>query len=60
MEKVVEIFGWIATNYQTVLASLVLILSGVIGVCMLIPGEQPEKTLQKIVDFIKKFSVKSE
>jgi hypothetical protein len=45
-------------HYQEVLAALVAILSGLIGIFMVIPGDQPEKTLQAIVDFIKKFSIK--
>lgn len=35
-----------------------LILTGLIGIAMLIPGEQPEKALQSVLDFIKKFSKK--
>lgn len=38
--------------------SLALVLTGLIGVFMLIPGDQPEKSLQKALDFIKKFSKK--
>lgn len=34
------------------------VLLALISVCLLIPGEQPEKFLQSIVDFISKFSRK--
>lgn len=34
------------------------LLTAVIAVCQLIPGDQPEKTLQTIVDFLSKFSRK--
>lgn len=34
------------------------LLTAVIAVCQLIPGDQPEKTLQAIVDFLSKFSRK--
>lgn len=37
---------------------LVLVLTGLIGLSMLIPGDQPEKALQSILDVIKKFSKK--
>jgi hypothetical protein len=37
---------------------LVLVLTGLIGISMMIPGEQPEKALQSILDVIKKFSKK--
>jgi glutaminase len=40
------------------LGAAVLILSGVIVIAEIIPGEQPEKTLYKVVDFLKKFSKK--
>jgi hypothetical protein len=41
-----------------VLSAIIGLLSAVIAVCLLIPGEQPEKALQAIVDFLKKFSRK--
>lgn len=40
------------TGYST------MILAGLIGICLIIPGEQPEKALQKALDFLKKFSKK--
>jgi hypothetical protein len=43
---------------QDVISSLVLVLTGLIGISLLIPGEQPEKALQAVLDFIKKFSKK--
>lgn len=51
-----EVITWILMNYQTVIASVVAVLGGIITVAMLIPGEQPEAALQKVVDFIKKWS----
>lgn len=36
----------------------VAILSALIALFLVIPGEQPEKTLQAIVDFLAKFSKK--
>ena len=50
--------SWIIAHWQEVLGAVTAILSGIIAVFMLIPGDAPEKQLQKIVDFIKKFSVK--
>lgn len=40
------------------IASIAGVLTALIGLFMLIPGEQPEKTLQAIVDIISKFSRK--
>lgn len=34
------------------------VLMAVIALCLVIPGEQPEKSLQKAVDFLSKFSRK--
>jgi hypothetical protein len=34
------------------------VLLPLIALCMVIPGEQPEKALQAVVDFIAKFSKK--
>lgn len=58
MEKVMEVFAWIMANYEAVLAAVMALLSGIIAVALLIPGQEPERTLQKIVDFLKKFSKK--
>ena len=45
-----DIFAWVG--------ALVALLSAVIAVASLIPGDEPENTLQKIVDFLAKFSKK--
>lgn len=49
---------WLLANWQNVLAALNALLLGVIAICVMIPGEQPEKFLQGVVDFIAKFSRK--
>lgn len=41
-----------------ILAAAVAVLSAVIAVSLLIPGEQPEKALQAVLDFLKKISKK--
>jgi hypothetical protein len=45
-----DMFAWVG--------ALVALLSAVIAVASLIPGDEPENTLQKIVDFLSKFSRK--
>ena len=45
-----DVFAWVG--------ALVALLSAVIAVASLIPGEEPEATLTKIVSVISKFSVK--
>lgn len=45
-----DMFAW--------LGALVALLSAVIAVASLIPGDEPEATLTKIVSFLSKFSRK--
>jgi len=45
-----DLFAWVG--------ALVALLSAVIAVASLIPGDKPEATLTKIVSVISKFSVK--
>jgi hypothetical protein len=42
----------------TWIGAVTALLSAVIVVAQLIPGDEPENTLQKIVDFLAKFSRK--
>jgi hypothetical protein len=43
---------------QEVLSQIVVIITALIAIAMIIPGAEPETTLQKVLDFIKKFSKK--
>lgn len=52
------IIGYLAANGASIVAAVNGALGGLIGVCLLIPGDQPEKALQGIVDFLSKFSKK--
>ena len=45
-----DVFAWVG--------ALVALLSAVIAVASLIPGDEPEATLTKIVSFLSKFSKK--
>lgn len=45
-----DVFAWVG--------ALVALLSAVIAIASLIPGDEPEATLQKVVDFLSKFSRK--
>lgn len=46
----VDLFAW--------LGAITALLTAVIAIAQLIPGDQPEKFLQSVVDFISKFSRK--
>ncbi len=53
-----EVVSFVVAHYQEILAAVTLVLTGVIGIALLIPGDQPEKALQAVVSFIAKFSRK--
>lgn len=53
-----EIVQWLAAHWAEVLVALIALLHAVIGVALIIPGPEPENTLQKVVDFLTKFSKK--
>ena len=58
MEQIIQAVKAVIQYGPDLVASVVAILSGVIGISLLIPGEQPEKALQAVVDFLSKFSKK--
>lgn len=58
MEWIVDAGKFLTENWPIILAAINGILAGIIAIAMMIPGEEPEKTLQAIVDFISKFSKK--
>jgi hypothetical protein len=45
-----DVFAWVG--------AVVALLSAVIAIASLIPGDQPEKFLQSVVDVLSKFSKK--
>ena len=45
-----DVFAWVG--------ALVALLSAVIAIASLIPGDEPEATLTKVVSFLSKFSRK--
>jgi len=60
MQKVLEIAQWLIANYQMIITLMIGLLTAIIAIALVIPGPQPEAFLQKIVDFLKKFSKKPE
>jgi uncharacterized membrane protein len=53
-----EIINNILTNWQSYLGALSAVLVAAIAVASLVPGDQPEKALQAVVDVISRFSRK--
>lgn len=58
MDAIIPIGEWIIAHWQDLLSAAIAVLLAAIAVAMLVPGDQPEKLLYKIVDFLKKFSRK--
>lgn len=58
MNSVMTLVNFVIANFQPILTATIGALTGIIGISLLIPGDQPEKALQSIVDFISKFSKK--
>lgn len=54
MDSLLAILGQI----PLILGQAAVAISALIALFMLIPGEEPEKSLQKLLDVIKKFSKK--
>lgn len=49
---------WFVKNWSIIAGAIASILAGVIAICLLIPGEQPEKFLQSVLNVLKKISNK--
>lgn len=58
MDAVMGYLQMLIANWEVIVASLVMIVNGLIAIALLIPGDQPEKALQGVVDFLAKFSRK--
>lgn len=58
MEAAKNVIGFLIANYEVLIGGSVAALSGVVAIALVIPGEQPEKALLGVVNFLKKFSKK--
>jgi len=58
MEKALEVVKLAIAMGPEIIAAVVALLSGIIAVSLLIPGEQPEKALKAIVALLEKISKK--
>lgn len=58
MAGLLEWFNWAVLNGPNFVTALLAVLSSLIALSLLIPGDQPEKALQSAVDFLAKFSLK--
>jgi hypothetical protein len=53
-----QYIAWLIENFQPLIVALNGALVAVIALFLIIPGDQPEKFLQGIVNFLGKFSAK--
>lgn len=53
-----SVVAWILANYQTVIVDTNAVVLALIALFTVIPGEQPEKFLHGVAEFLGKFSNK--
>lgn len=53
-----SLIQFFVNHWQEILNAIVLLLTAFIATALIIPGDQPEKFLQAVVDFLKKLSIK--
>lgn len=56
MENLISIL--VGQDWLAWVGALTALFGAIIAIAQLIPGDEPERTLQKIVDFLSKFSRK--
>lgn len=56
MENLISLVA--SQDWLAWLGAVTALLGAIIAIAQLIPGDEPENTLQKIVDFLAKFSRK--
>lgn len=56
METIISLVA--SQDWLAWLGAITALLGAIIAIAQLIPGEQPEKSLQAVVDFLSKFSRK--
>ncbi len=58
MAGISDLISWILTHYQEVIAASSGVVLALIALAVVIPGDQPEKFLQGVADFLAKISRK--
>lgn len=58
MNMILSLLSYIAAHYMEIAAAISAVCAALIALFLMIPGEQPEKALQSVVDFLSKFSKK--
>lgn len=58
MDKLLAVLAFVKLHGLEILGAVDVILGGLIAIALLVPGEQPEKALGGVKNFIAKFSKK--
>lgn len=58
MESLVSLGEWLLLYGPDVVSAVVLLLGGIAGIALLIPGEEPEKSIKAVADWLSQFSRK--
>lgn len=58
IQPVLDLLAWFYANYAALIGAAVVAINALIALFMIIPGEQPEKALKAVVEFLSKFSRK--
>ena len=53
-----SLLWWLVANWKDLLLGVEAVLGALIALALILPGSEPEATLQKVLDFLKKFSRK--
>lgn len=54
MDKCLRIINWIISNHKKVVTILITVLTAILSILILIPGDQGEATIQSVIDFLQK------
>lgn len=58
LAQVMSVIAFLGAHGLDLLHAFVALLSAAIAIALIIPGDQPEKALQGVLDFLSKFSRK--
>lgn len=53
-----QVVQFLLAHWQEILLGVSGVISGVIAIALIVPGPEPEASLQKVLDFLSKFSRK--
>lgn len=58
MNSILDLVHGLLGNWDSLLGKASAIVAALLSIAMIIPGDQPDKVLQSLLDFIKKYSKK--